>query len=532
MRRVAYRLTATLLRGKNTKGSLSQQQHGCNIHTSTAQAADISSQLNDPSLLQTNAFIGGEWVRAASGSTFPVHDPSTDEEIAIVTNCAAEDTDDAIDAASAAFTAWADRPAVDRAAIMHRWYHLMRDAKDDIATLMTLECGKPLAESRQEFDSGVESVAWFAEEAKRADGDVLQPPTKDKRIIIIRQPVGVVASVTPWNFPFAMISRKTAPAIASGCTVVLKPSELTPLTALAMAELGRRAGLPPGVFNILPTVNAKVVGDAMMESSVVRKIGFTGSTAVGKYLYAAAAKTVKRVSLELGGNAPFIVFEDADLERAARAVVASSYRNAGQTCICTNRVFVHERVHDALAQLVVERVKKLRVGAGLESGVTHGPLITGPAVDRVEEKVEEAVAGGAVVAVGGRRPSFQDAKSNGYFFQPTVLTNVDRGMRIFKEEIFGPVTPLVKFTSEEEVVAAANDTPYGLAGYFYTNDLRRAWRVSERLQYGMVGVNEVAITNEVAPFGGVKESGLGREQSKYGIDEYLDLKTVVFGGIA
>jgi succinate-semialdehyde dehydrogenase / glutarate-semialdehyde dehydrogenase len=498
--------------------------------TRRAQSPELSQLVNDKSLIQSGAHIGGDWLK--SSSTFDVYNPATGQPIASVSNCGSTETDAAISAAASAFPAWAARPAKDRASIMRRWYELILASKDDITKLMTIECGKPLAESRNEFDGGAESVAWFADEARRIDGDVLQTPARDKRFIVLRQPLGVVGSVTPWNFPFSMITRKTAPAIAAGCTVVLKPSELTPLTALALAELGKRAGLPDGVFNIVPTNTAKAVGDALTASPLVRKIGFTGSTAVGKALYAAAAPTVKRVSLELGGNAPFIIFEDADLDKAARDVVLSSYRNAGQTCICTNRVLVAESIHDIFAEKLVKKVQNLKLGNGMQNGITHGPMITGKAVDTIEAKVSEAVGAGAKVATGGNRPQFHGDNSllnQGYFFEPTVLTNVDQSMRIFKEESFAPVTPLVKFSTEEEALQLANGTPYGLAAYFYTQNLSRAWRVSEALQFGMVGVNEVAITSENVPFGGVKESGLGRENSKYGILEYLDLKTVCLG---
>jgi len=494
------------------------------------QSPELSQLLNDKSLLQSGAHIGGDWLH--SSSTFEVDNPATGQPIASVSSCGASETDAAISAAAAAFPAWAGRPAKDRSAILRRWYELILSSKDDITTLMTMECGKPLAESRNEFDSGAESVAWFADEARRIDGDVLQTPARNKRFLVFRQPIGVAGAVTPWNFPLSMITRKTAPAIAAGCPVVLKPSELTPLTALAVAELGKRAGLPDGVFNVVPTDTAKAVGDALMASSLVRKFGFTGSTAVGKALYAAAAPSVKRVSLELGGNAPFIVFHDADLDKAARDVVQSSYRNAGQTCICTNRVLVEESVHDIFAEKLVKKVQTLKLGNGMQSGVTHGPMISGKAVDTIEGKVAEAVGAGAKLATGGARPEFKGEKSvlnNGYFYEPTVLTEVDPSMRIFKEESFAPVTPLVKFTTEEEALSLANSTPYGLAAYFYTRDLGRAWRISEGLQFGMVGVNEVAITSENIPFGGVKESGLGRENSKYGISEYVDLKTVCMG---
>ena len=495
----------------------------------TLPSSKVSEHLTDKGLFQTGAHIGGQWTPASGNATFAVLNPATGEDIADVADCGTAETNAAISAAAAAFPSWAKRPGKERAALMRRWYELILDSKDDIAKIMTLECGKPLAESRNEFDGGVESVAWFAEEAKRVDGDVLQSPARDKRYMILRQPVGVVGAVTPWNFPMSMITRKTAPAVAAGCTVVLKPSEHTPLTALALAELAKRAGLPDGVFNVVPTNKAKEVGDAFIASPTVRKIGFTGSTAVGKYLYAGAAATVKRVSLELGGNAPFIVFADADLDKASRDVVASSYRNAGQTCICTNRVLVEESVHDEFVDKLVKRVRALRLGDGMGSATTLGPLVTHQAVSRVDEKVQEAAAAGARVNIGGSRPKFDKDSplEGGYFYEPTVLTNIDPKMRIFDEEIFGPVTPVVTFRTEEEALKIANSTSYGLAAYFYTKDLARSWRVSEGLEFGMVGVNEVAITSEVAPFGGIKESGLGREHSKYAIDEYLDMKTVV-----
>lgn len=489
------------------------------VHTGPPPAGG----LNDPALLCTGAFVGGEWI--SPSNTFDVINPATAKCIASVSDCGVEETEMAIKAAHEAFPTWAGRPAKERASIMHAWAALVRDARDDITKLMTLECGKPLAESRSEFDSGIESIDWFAEECKRSTGDVLESPSRDKRFMVLRQPVGVAAAITPWNFPFSMITRKTSPAIAAGCPVVLKPSELTPLTALALAELARRAGVPRGVLNVLPTAHAAVLGDTVMASPLVRKISFTGSTAVGKKLAAAAAGTVKRVSLELGGNAPFIIFKDANVEKAAREVALSSYRNAGQTCICTNRVFVDDSIHDEFVTALVARVKALKVGDGLVPGTTHGPLISATAVDRVELKVEEAQTAGARVMVGGGR-SIDGTVRDGYFYQPTVLTEVKEDMRIFSEEIFGPVTPVTRFTSEEEALRGANATPYGLAAYFFTNDLKRAWRAAEALQYGMVGVNTAAITSEVAPFGGIKESGMGREQSKYGLAEYQDLKTV------
>lgn len=498
---------------------------------STAAAEpDVFGHLQDTSLLRTQCYVGGQWIDASDGGTLEVLDPATGRCIARVPRCGANETRAAVAAAAAQFEPWAARPAKERSTIMRRWYDLVVGAREDITQLMTLESGKPLAESRGEFDTGVASIEWFAEEAKRTCGDVLESPDRHRRFMVMKHPVGVVAAITPWNFPFSMITRKVSPALAAGCTVVLKPSEMTPLTAFALAELAERAGVPPGVLNVL-SGDAKAIGDVMVKSDLVRKIGFTGSTAVGKLLMAGAASTVKRVSLELGGNAPFIVFEDADIEKAARDVVLSSHRNSGQTCICTNRVLVHERVHDAFVASLTAKVSALRVGSGMEQGTTQGPLISAVAVDRVEEKVQDAVSKGAVVACGGRRSQFDkgSALEGGFFYEPTVLTGATVDMRMFHEELFGPVTPVYKFSSDDEAVQLANDTQYGLAAYFYTKDLSRAWRVAERLQYGMVGVNEVAITSEVAPFGGVKQSGMGREQSKYGLAEFQDIKSVCLG---
>ncbi|KAL4437189.1 hypothetical protein ABPG75_004328 [Micractinium tetrahymenae] len=481
-------------------------------------------------LLRTQAYVNGEWIDAVDGKKLEVLNPATGKPIARVAHCGANETRAAVAAAAAQFEPWARRPAKERAGILRRWYEEVVAAREDITRLMTLESGKPLAESRGEFDNGVASIEWFAEEARRSCGDVLESPDRSRRFMTLKQPVGVVGAITPWNFPFSMITRKVSPALAAGCTVVLKPSEATPLTAFALAELAGRAGVPAGVLNVL-TGDAPAIGDAMIKSEAVRKIGFTGSTAVGKQLMAGAAGTVKRVSLELGGNAPFIVFEDADVEKAARDVVASSHRNSGQTCICTNRVLVHERIHDAFVEALTARVAALRLGSGLEQGTTQGPLISAVAVDRLEEKVQDALGKGAVAACGGRRPRWEDGSQlrGGFFYEPTVLTGATVDMRMFHEELFGPVTPVYKFGSDDEAVQLANDTQYGLAAYFYTKDLSRAWLVAERLQYGMVGVNEVAITSEVAPFGGLKQSGIGREQSKYGLAEFQDIKTVCLG---
>ena len=437
----------------------------------------------------------------------------------------------AIQEAEDAFKGWSTRTAKSRAAILHRWHQEIWNARDDITRLMTLECGKPLAESRNEFDSGVESISWFAEEAKRINGDVIETPADDKQFFVLKQPVGVVGAITPWNFPFSMITRKVSPALAAGCTVCLKPAELTPLTAFALAELGRRAGMPKGVLNVI-SGDAVSIGKAFTDSNTVRKIAFTGSTRVGKLLYSASADTMKHVSLELGGNAPYIVFEDANLETAARDVVLSSYRNAGQTCICTNRVFVHESVYEAFNAALVKQVTKLRVGDGLQPGITHGPLISKAAVEQVDIKVQDALGKGGKVLVGGHRPSFDGPSSHlgkGFFYEPTVIVDATDTMKVFKEEIFGPITPVFKFGSDAEVVKLANDTEYGLAAYFYTQNISRAWRVAKALEYGMIGINQVAITSEVAPFGGWKHSGLGREHSKYGLDEYLDKKTLCMG---
>eukprot|EP00878_Enallax_costatus_P010162 GHUV01010608.1.p1 GENE.GHUV01010608.1~~GHUV01010608.1.p1 ORF type:complete len:425 (+),score=122.60 GHUV01010608.1:632-1906(+) len=409
-----------------------------------------------------------------------------------------------------------------------RWYEEIIAATDDIAAIMTAECGKPLAEAKSEIVAGAAGVEWFAEECRRVTGDVLETVDRSKRMITIKQPIGVVAAITPWNFPMSMITRKVAPALAAGCTVVLKPAELTPLTALALVELADRAGVPDGVFNIV-LGDAPAIGHAMLSSETVRKIGFTGSTAVGKTLAEQAAKTVKRVSLELGGNAPFIVFDDADLELAATGVVLSALRNSGQTCICANRVFVQAEVYDKFAELVAAKVSALKVGDGSDPNTTHGPLITPAGVEKVTSHVTDAVGKGAKVLVGGNRPDLPEPLSGGNFYSPTVLADATIDMRCFREETFGPLIPLFKFSNDDEAVLMANDTEYGLAAYFYTKDLKRAWTIAEDLEYGMIGVNEVSIGSEVAPFGGVKQSGLGREQSKYGLDEFMEIKYICMG---
>lgn len=413
---------------------------------------------------------------------------------------------------------------------MRRWHDLVLAAKEDFAAIMTAEAGKPLAEARGEFLSGVQSIEWFAEEAKRVEGETLTHPIPGKKAFTLRSPVGVVGSITPWNFPFSMITRKVSPAIAAGCTVVLKPSELTPLSALALAELAQRAGIPDGVLNVV-VGGAREIGGTILDSDVVRKIGFTGSTRVGRLLMEGAAPTVKRVSLELGGNAPFVVFEDVDVAKAAKLVVASSLRNSGQTCICTNRVLVHESVHDALAEALVEECRKIVVGDGFDANTTQGPLINAAGRDKVEAQIADGFRRGARVLTGGKRPEFPEGSplNNGYFYEPTVVVDAPVDSDLFRVESFGPVTPLFKFKTEEEAVALANGTEFGLAAYVATNDLSRALRLADSIETGMLGINEAAITSYVAPFGGVKHSGLGREHSKHGIAEYLDMKTVVIG---
>lgn len=467
---------------------------------------------------------------AANGQTLPVHNPATGEVVARVPQMGGIETRAAIAKAAASFPSWAAKTGKERAEVLKRWYQLVLEASDDLANIMTMECGKPKAEAKAEFAAGVSSIEWFAEEAKRVCGDVLASTAPDRRMLVLKQPIGVVGAITPWNFPFSMITRKVAPALAAGCTVVLKPAEFTPLTAFALAELAERAGVPPGVLSVL-CGDAPAIGQALLQAPEVRKMGFTGSTPVGKTLMAGAAQTVKRVSLELGGNAPFIVFDDADLAAAAAGVAVSALRNAGQTCICTNRVFVHDSVYDQFAELLVDKVRHLKMGSGMEPGTTLGPLISPQAVEKVVSRVEDAVLKGASIAVGGSKPQFSEGNplGGGNFFEATVLKDATIDMRVFREEMFGPVVPLFRFTTDDEVVTLANDTEYGLAGYFYTRDLTRAWRVAERLEYGMIGVNEVAIGSEVAPFGGLKQSGLGREQSKYGLDEFLEIKYVCMG---
>ncbi|MEX1213660.1 NAD-dependent succinate-semialdehyde dehydrogenase [Saccharospirillum sp.] len=477
-------------------------------------------------MIHSLSFIDGDWATAQSGRTFDVTNPANGECLAVVTDCGPEDAKLAIEAAHRAFGQWKNETAKSRAAILRRWFDLIMNHQDRLAELMTLECGKPLAESKGEVAYGASFIEWFAEEAKRAYGDVIPTPNNDRRILAIKQPVGVCTAITPWNFPLAMITRKVAPALAAGCTIVVKPAEATPLTALAMADLGRQAGLPKGVLNVITASNGKAVGEVLSTHPLVRKVSFTGSTPVGKTLIRQAADTVKRVSMELGGNAPFIVFDDADIDAAVKGAMASKYRNTGQTCVCVNRFLVQDGVYNRFAKAMAEASAGLKVGNGMDDGITIGPLINEAGVEKVEALLSDATDQGAKVLLGGKRHDLGHS-----FFEPTVLTDVTPTMRVSREEIFGPITALTRFKTEEEAVQLANDTPFGLAAYFYSGNLSRIWRVAEALEYGMVGINEGIISTEVAPFGGVKESGLGREGSQYGIDEYLELKYLCMGGL-
>jgi succinate-semialdehyde dehydrogenase / glutarate-semialdehyde dehydrogenase len=474
----------------------------------------------------TQAYIGGRWCDASDGRTFDVTNPATGEVIATVADCGADETRTAIAAADAAQKAWAGWTASDRANVLKRWRDLMVAQADRLARVLMLENGKPLAEARGEILYGASYLEWFAEEARRIYGDVIPAPAADKRIVVIRQPVGVCAAITPWNFPNAMLARKAAAALAAGCTMVAKPAEDTPLSALVMAELAGEAGIPDGVFNVVPTSRPADVGSVLTSSKTVRKISFTGSTEIGRLLLEQAAGTIKKVSMELGGNAPFIVFDDADLDAAADGLMASKFRNAGQTCVCANRIFVHSKIMDAFAEKVLERVAKLKVAGGDVEGAEIGPLINEDAVTKVERLVSAAQSAGARLVTGGQRN-----EAGKLFYQPTIMSGVTTSMDIAREEIFGPVAAMIAFDNEADVVAMANDTPYGLAAYAYTRDLGRAWRVSEALEYGMVGINEGVISSAAAPFGGVKQSGMGREGSRYGIDDYLELKYIMMGGL-
>ncbi|WP_438288907.1 NADP-dependent succinate-semialdehyde dehydrogenase [Burkholderia pseudomallei] len=474
--------------------------------------------LKDPALLRERAFVAGEWQAADGGATLEVRNPATGALIGTVPAMGAAETRRAIDAANAAWPAWRKKTAKERATILRKWHDLMIAHADDLALILTTEQGKPLAEAKGEIGYAASFLEWFAEEGKRVYGDTIPTPAADKRIVVTKEPVGVCAAITPWNFPAAMITRKVGPALAAGCPIVVKPAEATPFSALAMAVLAERAGVPAGVFSVV-TGEPKAIGGELTSNPIVRKLSFTGSTPVGRLLMAQCAATVKKVSLELGGNAPFIVFDDADLDAAVEGAIASKYRNSGQTCVCTNRFYVHEKVYDAFAEKLTAAVAKLKVGLGTEAGVVQGPLINGAAVRKVEAHIADALDKGARVTTGGQRHPLGHG-----FFEPTVLTGVTPDMKVAKEETFGPLAPLFRFSTEEEAIRYANDTEFGLAAYFYSRDIGRVWRVAEALEYGMVGINAGIISNEVAPFGGVKQSGLGREGSHYGIDDYVVIK--------
>ncbi|MGI2093163.1 NADP-dependent succinate-semialdehyde dehydrogenase [Shewanella oncorhynchi] len=477
-------------------------------------------QLNDPSLLRQQSFINGQWCDAVSGDTLKVVNPATNAVIGYVPNMGQVETEMAIKAAEAALPAWRALTAKERGAKLRRWFELLNENSDDLALLMTTEQGKPLAEAKGEVTYAASFIEWFAEEAKRIYGDTIPGHQGDKRLIVIKQPVGVTAAITPWNFPAAMITRKAAPALAAGCTMVVKPAHQTPFTALAMAELAKRAGIPAGVFSVL-TGDAVQIGNEMCSNPIVRKLSFTGSTNIGIKLMAQCAPTLKKLSLELGGNAPFIVFNDANIDAAVEGAMIAKYRNAGQTCVCANRIYVQDGVYDEFALKLSTAVGKLKVGEGIKEGVTTGPLINAAAVEKVQSHLIDAIAKGASVIAGGKVHDL-----GGNFFEPTVLTNVDKSMLVAREETFGPLAPLFKFSDVDDVIKQANDTEFGLAAYFYGRDISLVWKVAEALEYGMVGVNTGLISTEVAPFGGMKSSGLGREGSKFGIEEYLEIKYI------
>ncbi len=482
-------------------------------------------QLQRPELLRQQAYINGQWCDAASGNTIAVDNPATGEIIAHVPSLTAEETRAAIDAADAALPAWRAKTAKERATILRRWYELMLANQEDLARLMTAEQGKPLVESRGEIVYAASFLEWFAEEGKRIYGDMIPSPLADRRFLVMKQPIGVCAAITPWNFPSAMITRKAGPALAAGCTMVLKPASQTPLSALALAVLAEEAGVPAGVFSVV-TGSAGTIGSELTSNPTVRKLTFTGSTEVGRVLMRECADTIKKVSLELGGNAPFIVFDDADLDAAVVGALASKYRNAGQTCVCANRLLVQDGVYDQFAEKLAAAVAGLKIGNGLEEGITQGPMIDEKALQKVEEHIADAKEKGGEVIAGGKRHAL-----GGRFFEPTIIKHVTPAMKVAKEETFGPLAPLFRFSTEQEALAMANDTEYGLAAYFYTRDLGRTFRISEGLEYGIVGVNTGIISTEVAPFGGIKASGLGREGSKYGIEDYLEIKYVALAGV-
>jgi succinate-semialdehyde dehydrogenase/glutarate-semialdehyde dehydrogenase len=482
-------------------------------------------QLKDPNLFRQQCYIDGAWVDAEDKATLPVYNPADGQQIGTVPRMGKRETRRAIEAANAALPGWRTKTAKERSTLLRKWYDLMMAAQEDLAVLMTVEQGKPLAESRGEIAYGASFIEWFAEEAKRVYGDTIPSQSPDRRIVVIKQPIGVCAAVTPWNFPNAMITRKAGPALAAGCTMVIKPASMTPYSALALCELAERAGIPKGVISVV-TGSAGPIGEELTTNPLVRKFTFTGSTEVGKQLMAQCASTVKKVSLELGGNAPFIVFDDADLDSAVEGLMASKYRNTGQTCVCANRVFVQEGVYEAFAKKFSDKVATMKVGNGLEDGVMQGPLIDMKAVEKVEEHITDAVGKGARILTGGKRHD-----KGGQYFQPTVLADVTSAMKVTREETFGPVAPLYRFKAEQDLLELANDTEFGLAAYFYSRDIGRIWRIAEGIESGIVGINVGIISTEVAPFGGVKESGIGREGSKYGMEEFLEVKYLCLGDI-
>lgn len=480
--------------------------------------------MEDNSLIKNQAYVNGAWVTAAAGKTFEVTNPATGEVVGTVQDMDREDVRNAIDAASAAWPAYRDLTAKERSALLRKWFNLIMEHKEELAQLMTIESGKVMSESLGEVNYGASFIEWFAEEAKRAYGDVIPAPTQDRRLVVIKQSIGVVAAITPWNFPLAMITRKVGPALAAGSPVIVKVPSETPLTGLALAHLAHEAGFPPGVYNTITSANSSEVGKEFCENPSVRKLSFTGSTPVGKILMEQSASTLKKLSLELGGNAPFIVFDDADLDAAVQGAVLAKFRHNGQTCVCVNRILVQESIYEAFVEKFTQAVKGLKTGDVLDPEVQVGPLINKKAVEKVKEHINDAVGKGAEVTTGGEI-------IDGQFFQPTVLSGATADMLIAREEVFGPVAPIFKFTTEEEAIQMANDTEYGLASYFYSKDVNRCWRVAEALEYGMVGINEGLISTELAPFGGIKESGFGREGSKYGMDYFMEIKYMCFGGV-
>jgi succinate-semialdehyde dehydrogenase/glutarate-semialdehyde dehydrogenase len=486
---------------------------------------ETAMKLSDAKLFRQQCYVDGAWVDADGGGTIPVENPANGERLGTVPKMGAAETRRAIEAADRALPAWRAKTAKERAGILRKWFELMMANQEDLAQLMTAEQGKPLTESRGEIAYAASFIEWFAEEGKRIYGDTIPSHGADKRIVVLKQPIGVCGAITPWNFPAAMITRKAGPALASGCTMVLKPASQTPYSALALCELAERAGVPKGVFSCV-TGAAKEIGAEITANPIVRKVTFTGSTEIGKVLMAQCAGTVKKTSMELGGNAPFIVFDDADLDAAVKGAIASKYRNAGQTCVCANRLLVQDGVYDAFAKKLADAVSAMKVGNGTEAGTTIGPLIDMKAIEKVEQHVTDAVKKGAKIIVGGKRHAL-----GGSFYQPTVLADVTTDMIVTREETFGPVAPLFRFKTDDEAIRMANDTEFGLAAYFYSRDIGRVWRVAEALEYGIVGINEGIISTEIAPFGGVKESGIGREGSKYGIEEFLEVKYLCLGGV-